>query len=85
MHGYTFYLEHATPTDKRKGKNTGNCIAVGSETIAPINVRNAANTTKLRATDEVTPEHLEKNCTEITQEEAAIHHPNLFSFLGINI
>lgn len=23
MKGYTFYLEHASPSDKRKGKNTG--------------------------------------------------------------
>ena len=89
MKDFTFYLEHNSPQDKRKGKNTGNVLAAEGKAYinratgkAVVNALSAVtigtpNTVMLNW-GEVSPEYLRQNCTRIGEKKAREHHPNLF-------
>lgn len=85
MYGYTFYLEHATSQDKENGKNTGNVIAIEEKGdlicrgwVAFDDKPNSDNLDYIP----IFNEDLKDKCEEITEDEAKIHHPNLFNFLN---
>jgi hypothetical protein len=89
MKDYKFYLEHASPKDKRKGKNTGNVIVVHSKSffstsickrvvLATAPIDNTPNTPNIDKGKMLELKYIKKNCTRIGEEEARTHHPNLF-------
>jgi hypothetical protein len=87
MKNVRFYLEYQSPQDKRKNKNSGNCVAVLTD--YPSNLGNVSTICSVMSVPnsscmfcEVSINHIQKSCKRVSEDVARIIHPNLFYRLG---